>query len=119
METVRVTRKDGTEEDVSVLDPREMMERIREESCPPVHLSAKGKGHEKIAYLADFGTFDIESTTMPGRKHKKLVKHKNGTQTLETVWDAEPWAFMYHWQACICGTCVFGRRWEEFFELLT
>lgn len=118
MEIVRVTRKDGTEEDVIVLDPREMMEQIRAESCPPVHLSAKGKGHEKIAYLADFATFDIESTTMPGRKHKKLVKHKNGTQTLETVWDAEPWAFMYHWQACICGTCVFGRRWEEFFELL-
>lgn len=118
METVTVTRKDGAAEAVPVYDTYEMAERIQEGSCPPVHLSAKGYGHEKIAYLADFGTFDVESTTMPGKKRKKVVKHKDGTQTLETVWETAPWAFMYHWQACICGECVFGRRWEEFFYLL-
>lgn len=118
MEFVKITRKDGTAEEVPVLTPGEMEERILEAGCPAMHLSAKGKGHDKVAYLADFGTFDIESTTIPGKKRKKPVKHKDGTQTLETVWDSEPWAFMYHWQACICGECVFGRTWEEFFSLL-
>jgi hypothetical protein len=55
---------------------------------------------------------------MPGKKSKKLVKHKDGTQTLETVWEREPWGFMYHWQICLGGLCCFGRRWEEFFYLL-
>lgn len=118
MEYVNVTRKDGTEESVPVYDPEEMKARILDKECPPFMISPKGRGHDKIAYLTDFGTFDIESTTMPGKKSKKLVKHKDGTETLETVWEREPWGFMYHWQACICGECVFGRRWEEFFSLI-
>lgn len=27
--------------------------------------------------------------------------------------------FMYIWQACIGGVCIYGRYWEEFFALLT
>lgn len=29
-----------------------------------------------------------------------------------------PLAFMYHWQMCIHGTCVYGRRWEEWISLM-
>lgn len=32
--------------------------------------------------------------------------------------DDEPYAWMYHWQMCVNGTVVFGRRWEEFMYLL-
>lgn len=118
MEYVTVKRKDGTKEAVPVYDPYELAEMVREMPCPAVNVSAKGQGHDKIGYLSDFATFDIESTTMPGKKSKKIFKHKDGTQTLETVWEKEPWGFMYHWQICLGGLCCFGRRWEEFFYLL-
>lgn len=117
MRMVEVTRKDGGRDAVPVLDPYEMLEKVMEMD-PSFEISSKGGGHEKVAYLNDFGTFDIESTTMPGKKHKAVVKHKDGTQTLETVWYKKPWAFMYCWQACIAGNVCFGRRWEEFFDLL-
>lgn len=118
MEQVIVTRKDGCKEAVPVYDPYELAEMIRGYACPSVCVSAKGQGHEKIGYLSDFATFDIESTTMPGKKSKKLVKHKDGSQTLETVWEREPWGFMYQWQICLGGICCFGRRWEELFYLI-
>ena len=117
MRIVPVHRKDGSIDEVSVLDPYEMMEIIKGME-PSYEISSKGIGHEKTAYLTEFGTFDIESTTMPGKKSKRLVKHKDGSQTLETVWEREPWAFMYCWQFCLSGKVCFGRRWEEFFDLL-
>jgi len=69
-------------------------------------ISPKGRGHDKIAYMTDFITFDIESTTMPG------VKNPKGG------YDVPPWAFMYCWQACVCGQVIFARYWDQFFEML-
>ena len=69
-------------------------------------ITQKGRGHDKIAYITDFMTFDIESTTMPG------VKNPKGG------YDVPPWAFMYHWQACVCGQVVFGRYWDDLFKML-
>lgn len=48
-------------------------------------------------YLKLFATFDIESTTIKAEK---------------------PFAFMYHWQMDIGGVVVYGRRWEEWANLL-
>lgn len=60
-------------------------------------------GGHQTAYIADFGTFDIETTTfqMP-------------------IIDNEPQynAFMYHWQFCIDDKVIIGRTWNEFTELL-
>ena len=59
-------------------------------------------GHE-VAYIADFGTFDIETTTYQ-----------------MSIIDNEPQynAFMYHWQFCIDNKVIIGRTWDEFTELL-
>lgn len=105
MELVRIKRKDGTEEDVPVYAWDELpLDHL------PVLISARGKGHEKIGYLSDFATFDIESTTMQG----KYREDKKGKRE----WLKQPWAFMYHWQFCFNGRVCFGRRWEEFFKLM-
>lgn len=118
MEEVTIKRKDGTDEAVTVYDPHELAELIRAMPCPAVQISPKGDGHEKIGYVSEFATFDIESTTMPGRKRKKPVRHKDGTVTFDSTWDVEPWGYMYHWQICLAGLCCFGRRWEDFFAVL-
>lgn len=59
------------------------------------------KKHEKryISYIEIVSTFDIETTT--------IVNKNDGYK-----------AFMYQWQFCINGNVIFGRRWEEFFQLL-
>lgn len=56
--------------------------------------SQKKKGEEIIC---DFGTFDIETTTI-----QEPIKI----------------GFMYHWQMCIQGILVYGRYWEEWTNLL-
>ena len=60
-------------------------------------------GHHQIAYLSDFATFDIETTTYQ-----------------MSIIDNEPQynAFMYQWQFCIDDVVIMGRTWEEFLELL-
>lgn len=57
--------------------------------------------HKKREYLQTFATFDIETTTIHEDK------------------DKPPEGFMYHWQMCIGGVVVYGRRWEEWLELMT
>ena len=52
---------------------------------------------DEYYYLEDFATFDIES------------------YTLRTD---PPQGYMYIWQACIFGVCVYGRTWREFISLL-
>lgn len=47
-----------------------------------------------------FGTYDIETTSYEGDQ------------------DTPRLSFMYHWQACIAGTCVYGRYWSEWEELI-
>lgn len=60
-------------------------------------------GHHQTAYLSDFGTFDIETTTYQ-----------------MSIIDNEPQynAFMYQWQFCIDDKVIMGRTWPEFIELL-
>ena len=60
-------------------------------------------GHHQTAYLSDFATFDIETTTY-----------------LMSIIDDEPQynAFMYLWQFCIDDKVIMGRTWTEFMELL-
>lgn len=56
--------------------------------------------HKKISYMKIFATFDIETTTI----------HPDP--------DIAPEGFMYHWQMDIGGVVVYGRRWEEWLELM-
>lgn len=58
----------------------------------------------KTSYLNISAAFDIESTTIPAN--------------YPGVYNEKPMAFMYHWQFCIKDCVVFGKRWEEFIELL-
>ena len=57
--------------------------------------------HKKITYMRIFATFDIETTTIQPDPEKA------------------PEGFMYHWQMDIGGVVVYGRRWEEWLELMT
>ena len=56
--------------------------------------------HKKITYMKIFATFDIETTTI----------HPDP--------DKAPEGFMYHWQMDIGGVVVYGRRWEEWLQLM-
>lgn len=56
--------------------------------------------HKKITYMKVFATFDIETTTVQPDPEKA------------------PEGFMYHWQMDIGGVVVYGRRWEEWLELM-
>ena len=60
-------------------------------------------GHHQTAYLSDFGTFDIETSTY-----------------LMSIIDDDPQynAFMYLWQFCLDDKVIMGRTWTEFMELL-
>lgn len=66
-------------------------------------LTYKYCGKHQTAYLSDFATFDIETTTYQ-----------------MSIIDNEPQynAFMYQWQFCIDDKVIMGRTWEEFLELL-
>lgn len=66
-------------------------------------LSYRYCGKHQTAYILDFATFDIETTTYQ-----------------MSIIDNEPQynAFMYQWQFCICNKVIMGRTWEEFLELL-
>lgn len=74
-----------------------------EEVCAKI-LSYRYCGKHQTAYLSDFGTFDIETTTYQ-----------------MSIIDNEPQynAFMYQWQFCIDDKVIMGRTWDEFLQLLT
>ena len=73
-----------------------------DETCAKI-LSYRYCGHHQTAYLSDFATFDIESTTYQ-----------------MSIIDNEPQynAFMYQWQFCIDEKVIMGRTWDEFLSLL-
>lgn len=73
-----------------------------EEVCSKI-LRMRYCGHNQTAYLSDFGTFDIETTTFQ-----------------MSIIDDEPQynAFMYQWQFCIDDKVIMGNTWEEFKSLL-
>ena len=66
-------------------------------------LSYRYCGNHQTAYISDFGTFDIETSTY-----------------VMSIIDNEPQynAFMYQWQFCIDDKVIMGRTWDEFLLLL-
>ena len=73
-----------------------------DEVCTSI-LKLRYCGQHQTAYLRDFGTFDIETTTYQ----------------LPTIDDDPQYnAFMYQWQFCIADKVIMGRTWEEFLSLL-
>lgn len=66
----------------------------------PYHklLNATSSGKGKYSYSCTYGTFDIETSS--------------------TRINGVPIAWMYHWQACVGGYVILGRRWEEYFLFL-
>lgn len=68
--------------------------------------TVRKKGKQNVTYYNVSCAFDIETTTIDGDKDTK-GKYK-----------VNPYAFMYHWQACIDGHTIFGRYWYEFTQFL-
>lgn len=66
-------------------------------------LSYRYCGRHQTAYLSDFATFDIETTTY----QMSIIDDKPQYN-----------AFMYQWQFCIDDKVIMGRTWEEFLQLL-
>lgn len=102
MYKVSVNRKDGSSENITVYD----IDTFPLEDINPITLSSRIGGKKRVGYMLEFGTFDIETTTIPGIRD-------DGGEYIQ-----EPVAFMYHWQICLGGVCLFGRKWEEFFDFI-
>ena len=93
MRQVNIVRADGGFDRVFALEVSEFPFFV----LPEGTRRAKNK---KVTYMTTFATFDIESTTI----HQDPEKAPEG--------------FMYHWQMVIGGVIVYGRRWEEWLELM-
>ena len=93
MREVNIKRKDGGFDRIAALT----IEEFPYINIPAATRHAK---HKKWSYLNCFGTFDIETTTI----------HPDP--------ELPPEGFMYHWQMDIGGVIVYGRRWEEWLELM-
>lgn len=94
MRKVSIKRFDGAEDVINTYNIHDF---------PYTQLNTKAlvcKHKTKPKYIAyTFATFDIETTTI-----------SKGVDI--------PFGFMYHWQMCIGGYVVTGRRWEEWIELM-
>lgn len=93
MREVNIKRYDGDVDRVAALT----VEEFPFFQLPELTRHAK---HKKITYMKMFATFDIETTTI----------HPDPDQA--------PEGYMYHWQMCIGGVNVYGRRWEEWLQLM-
>ena len=91
MRYVNIKRKNGGADRIAALElPDYPFFQLKDNSR-----RAKNK---KYRIMDTFAVFDIEATTLPEND--------------------PPEGFMYHWQMSIGGVVVFGRRWEEWIELL-
>lgn len=107
MEIVTVQRKDGTYEDVEVYNSLD----FPYDAVNGIAQSVRHGKDQKVGYCLEFGAFDIETTSMKGKRKYDKDGEPNG-------WIRPPKAFMYTWQACIAGICVMGRYWFQFFNLI-
>jgi hypothetical protein len=76
--------------------------------CKESHKTTyKNKVRKRVSYIEIPCAFDIETTNVydrgPDGKISKAFR---------------PFSVMYQWQFCIDDKVIFGRRWEEFIELL-
>lgn len=110
MQILPVQRKDGGEDLIKVYSPRE----FPFDEFNAIAQASRVGGRERVGYCVDFMTFDIETTTIPGKRKRKRTKDG----LVDDGWSVPPSAFMYHWQACVGGIVVCGRRWEELWEFL-
>ena len=93
MRNVDIKRKDGGTDRIAALTlPEYPFFQLQDNSR-----RAKNK---KFRYMNTYAVFDIETTTI----------HPNPDQA--------PEGFMYHWQMNIGGVVVYGRRWDEWLELM-
>ena len=99
MQTVTQTLADGTQVTDQIYSVNEFP---YTDVCNKL-LSYRYCGRHQTAYISDFGTFDIETTTF-----------------LMSIIDNEPQynAFMYQWQFCIDDKVIMGRTWDDFLLLL-
>lgn len=87
---------------------KESLYEIHELSYLDKLFKSKDSKKRGINYLEIPCAFDIETTNIYKKDDEgKILK------------DPRPYAFMYHWQFCFDDQVVFGRRWEEFQELLS
>lgn len=94
MRQVAIKRFDGSEDIVDAYNIHDFpYERLNTKALVCKHK----KKPKYIIYT--FATFDIETTTI--------------AKDVET-----PYGFMYHWQMCVGGIVVTGRRWEEWLALM-
>ena len=70
-------------------------------SLPDMGISSKGRMKDAPVYLNYIVTFDIETTNDSIMQGKEI----------------EYFSYMYHWQMCIEGYVILGRKWEELMEL--
>ena len=93
MRTASLKRADGGSDDISAYT-------IEEFPFFQVPEYGRFSKHKRIFYLNAFMTFDIETTT------------------IGKVPEDNPYGFMYHWQATVAGVPVYGRRWEDWLDLM-
>lgn len=86
---------------------KESLYEIHELSYLDKLFKSKDSKKRGINYLGIPCAFDIETTNIYEKDSEGKIKK-----------DPRPYAFMYHWQFCFDDQVVFGRRWEEFQDLL-
>lgn len=91
MRMIPVTCRDGKEENICAYS----IEDFPWHDLRPIAMKTRKRSKKPAEYLIEFGTFDIETTT---------------------VKSDSPYGFMYHWQMCIAGKCLVGRTWKECME---
>lgn len=69
-------------------------------------------------YVTHISTFDFETI----KNNKKQVFYNIpcsfDIETTSFEMNGQKCAIMYEWTFCICGCCIYGRKWEDFLKLL-
>ena len=82
-------------------------------------LDADLKRKHKAVYYNINAAFDIESTTIRCPHMETCERMFSGECISEKCAEwIEPDVYMYHWQACIGESVIFGRTWNEFLTFL-
>lgn len=105
MRIAKVIRKDGQHDSI----PAYQLDEIPWNEVDTKKLNINRK-KDLQSYCYAFGTYDIETTTIEPMYSIDKYGNKN--------YSSPPYGFMYHWQVCLDGICVYGRTWGEFGKLL-